>query len=195
MSSYWVRSQTIKQIAISRRNHSHQRTTHEIVTDNNGEFKFVTGQRVPVTYIISYVGYDTKEVLVSSYGHVPIELQKADVQLDDVVVVGYGTQKRKDLIGSINKIDPSSTKKIPAGSFEAQLQGKAPGVQFTTNTGVPGEVVTVRLRGATSINADNSPLVCCRWSIHKQHQCSKYKHGRQSNSPIADINPSDIQKC
>ncbi len=168
-------------------------TTHEIITDNNGEFKFVTGQRVPVTYIISYIGYDTKEVLISSYGHTAIELQKGNVQLDDVVVVGYGTQKRKDLIGSVTKIDPSSTKKIPAGSFEAQLQGKAPGVQFTTNTGVPGEVVTVRLRGATSINADNSPLYVVDGVFINSTSVQSINTGGKASSPIADINPSDIE--
>ena len=53
-------------------------TTHEVSTGKNGEFEFITGQRVPVTYVISYVGYETKEVLVSSYGHIDIELLKKE---------------------------------------------------------------------------------------------------------------------
>ena len=168
-------------------------TTHEVSTGKNGEFEFITGQRVPVTYVISYVGYETKEVLVSSYGHIDIELTEGSVQLDDVLVVGYGTQKRKDLIGSVTKIDPSSTKKIPAGSFDAQLQGKAPGVQFTTNTGVPGEAVTVRLRGATSINADNSPLYVIDGVFINSSSLQSINTGGKASSPIADINPADIE--
>src|SRR6478735_6356401 len=133
-------------------------TTHEVLTDNKGGFQFLTGQKIPVVMIVSFVGYRTTELTVNQIGFINIELEESAEQLNDVVVVGYGTQKRRNLIGSVSKIDPSETRSIPTGSFEAKLQGKVPGVQITTNTGVPGEVVNVRLRGATSINADNTPL-------------------------------------
>jgi len=67
-------------------------------------------------------------------------------------------RKRKNLIGSITKVNPSEVSSIPVGSIDAQLQGKVSGVQISSATGVPGEAVNVRVRGATSINADNDPL-------------------------------------
>nr|GFB65058.1 hypothetical protein [Tanacetum cinerariifolium] len=79
-------------------------------------------------------------------------------QLNEVVVVGYGTQQRKNLIGAIAKVDPTDTKELPVGSFDAQLQGKVSGVQISSSTGVPGEAVNVRVRGATTINGSNNPL-------------------------------------
>ena len=168
-------------------------TTHQVLSDKKGEFNFITGQRVPVTYIISFVGYATREIKISSYGYQVIELKETNQQLNDVVVVGYGSQRRKDLIGSISKIDPELTKKIPAGSFDAQLQGRAAGVQFTTNTGVPGEAVTIRLRGATSINADNTPLFIIDGVFVNSTSLQSINTGGKSTSPLADINPSDIE--
>src|SRR5690349_20957122 len=63
-------------------------TTHEVVTDNNGKFHFLTGQRLPVTYSISYVGYQTAETIQTADGYINISLQQANNQLSDVVVVG-----------------------------------------------------------------------------------------------------------
>ena len=76
-------------------------TTHEVLSDNNGEFKFITGQRVPVTYIVTYVGYKAKEIEVDNYDHAELKLQGVNAQLNDVVVVGYGTQRRSDVTGAV----------------------------------------------------------------------------------------------
>lgn len=129
----------------------------EVLTDQKGNFSidFIPGKH---QLIITYTGYQERNILPESENFLNILLTPSNKQLDEVVVVGYGTQKRKELIGAVSKIDPSETKTIPAGGFDAQLQGKAPGVQISSNTGVPGEAVTIRLRGATSINAaGNAP--------------------------------------
>ena len=65
-----------------------------------------------------------------------------------MVVVAYGSQERRNVIGSVAKVSIEDVKNIPGGSFESQLQGKVAGVQITNNTGVPGETVNIRLRGA-----------------------------------------------
>ncbi len=70
-------------------------TTHEVVADNNGEFKFITGQRVPVIYSISYVGYKTREIEVINYEHAELKLTGGNAQLNDVVVVGYGPKSQR----------------------------------------------------------------------------------------------------
>lgn len=168
-------------------------TTHEVVTNNKGEFNFLTGQRLPVTYSISYVGFETLDTTQVSDELFTANLRPAANQLSDVVVVGYGTQQRKNLIGSVSKINPAETKSIPAGSFDAQLQGKVPGVQISSNTGVPGESVNIRVRGATSINADNDPLYVVDGVFINNNTLQTIGTGGKATSPIADINPADIE--
>ena len=167
-------------------------TTHEVIADRNGQFKFVTGQKFPYTLIVTHVGYQPLEVTAGT-PYVEVLLQSAHTQLNDVVVVGYGTQKRRNLIGSVTKVDPTETKGIPTGGFDAQLQGKVPGLQTTTTTGVPGEAVTVRLRGATSINADNTPLYVIDGVFVNSSSLQTVSTGGKATSPIADINPFDIE--
>ncbi len=168
-------------------------TTHEVITDKKGEFNFLTGQRLPVVYQVSYVGYETKEIQQSSDGIFVIALSRSSSQLSDVVVVGYGTQERKNLVGSIAKVNPAETKNIPVGSFDAQLQGKVSGVQISSNTGVPGESVNIRVRGATSINADNDPLYVIDGVFINNNTLQTIGTGGKATSPIADINPADIE--
>ncbi|MCF2489307.1 TonB-dependent receptor [Dyadobacter sp. CY347] len=143
--------------------------------------------------VVSYIGYTTQEIKPGNKGQLSVTLTADQRQLNEVVVVGYGTQERKNLIGSITKVDPTDVKNIPAGSFDAQLQGKVPGVQITSNTGVPGEAVTVRVRGATSINGDNDPLYVIDGVFMNSNSMQTIGTGGKATSPIADINPNDIE--
>lgn len=167
-------------------------TTHEVSADGDGRFSFVTGQKFPYTLIVSFVGYERREVIANG-GYIDIELKELNNELNDVVVVGYVTQQRKNMIGSITKLELTDTKDIPAGSFDAQLQGKVAGVQISSNTGVPGEAINIRLRGATSINAANSPLYVVDGVFINGNSLQTIGTGGKATSPIADINPSDIE--
>lgn len=166
-------------------------TTHAVQTDGDGRFDFVTGQKFPYTLEIRHLSYQTKTVIANSSPLV-IKLKENTGQLNDVVVIGYATQQRKNLIGSVSKIDPSGTKNIPEASFDAQLQGKAAGVQISSNTGVPGSDIFIRVRGATSINATNDPLYIIDgvWVNNGSLQNIAQDRG---TSPLSDINPSDIE--
>lgn len=166
-------------------------TTHQVLTDDNGNFSFVTGQKFPYVLVISHVSYKTSEIKVDS-SPVSITLVAATSQLADVVVVGYGTQKRSDLTGSVSKINPQEVQTIPEASFDAQLQGKAAGVQINTNTGVPGSDVFIRVRGATSINASNDPLYVVDGVVVNNNSLQNIAQER-ATSPLTDINPNDIQ--
>src|SRR6218665_644921 len=104
-------------------------TTHGVITDAEGKFYFKTGQKLPYTLIVNYIGYELKEVQATT-GTITVSLQTNAKQLSEIVVVGYGTQERKNLIGSITKVDPSEVNAIPVGSIDAQLQGKVSGVQI-----------------------------------------------------------------
>ncbi|WP_128544729.1 SusC/RagA family TonB-linked outer membrane protein [Larkinella soli] len=167
-------------------------TTRGTTTDSDGSFRLTLSDRkTPIVF--SYIGYKTQEIAVGNASTLAIQLDADQRQLNEVVVVGYGTQERKNLIGSIAKIDPAETRGIPAGSFDAQLQGKVPGVQISSNTGVPGEAVNIRVRGATSINADNDPLYVVDGVFINSNSLQTVSTGGKASSPISDINPSDIE--
>jgi TonB-dependent starch-binding outer membrane protein SusC len=163
-----------------------------VLSDAEGKYTISLSAREKVLQF-SLVGYQQHEVNITDQTTLNISLQVGNKQLDEVVVVGYGTQKRKNLVGAVTKINPAESKSIPAGSFDAQLQGKAAGVQISSNTGVPGEVVNVRLRGATSINADNSPLYVVDGVFINSSSLQTVNTGGKATSPIADINPADIE--
>lgn len=166
--------------------------TNQAQTDKDGKFQLITGQPFPYNIVVSYLGYDSKTVRAEG-SPISVELTASLNQLQDVVVIGYGTQKKKDLIGSVSKVDPAATVNIPTGSFDAQLQGKVPGVQITSNTGVPGEALNIRLRGATSINAGNDPLYVVDGVFLNSNSLQTINTGGKATSPIADINPADIE--
>lgn len=132
-------------------------TTHEVLTDNNGGFHFVTGQKLPYILIISFVGYQTLEIQADSKS-IEIPLEEKHSQLNEVVVVGYGTQRKKDLTGSVASVPGVVLKQTPVTSFDKALQGTIPGVQVTQSSGQPGASATIRIRGGNSINGGNEPL-------------------------------------
>lgn len=169
----------------------HKNGGAEVLTDQDGRFvlEFGSGKQ---RLVVSMVGYQERELVIDADQSLKIILQPTNKQLDEVVIVGYGTQKRKDLIGSVSKINPADTRTIPTGGFDAQLQGKAAGVQITSTTGVPGEAVSIRLRGATSINADNTPLFIIDGVFVNSSSLQTLNTGGKATSPIADINPNDI---
>ena len=180
-------------------------TTHEVVTDKEGEFRFITGQHPPLVLVVSYIGFKTREENVTSTGFISINLQGTTNQLSDVVVVGYGTQTRRSLASSIAKVDAEETKQIPVASFDAQLQGKAAGLQVNSQSGTPGEGIRIRVRGSTSIYAGNDPLYVIDGVFVNSNTLSNpdattadgkagpVNLGEKSTSALADINPSDIE--
>ncbi len=167
-------------------------TTHQVSTDVNGAFTFSTGQKLPYTLIVSYIGYQKKEVDATAE-NIQISLTPLNNELNEVLVVAYGTQERRDVIGAVSKTKLDDVKAIPGGSFESQLQGKIAGVQITTNTGVPGEAINVRLRGATSIYGNNNPLYIIDGVFIENSSLQTYSTGGKATSPIADLNPNDIE--
>jgi len=167
-------------------------TTEGTTTSPDGTFSLPT---LPenATLILSFVGYKSQEVKAGRDGSLTVRLAPDQGQLNEVVVVGYGTQQRKNLTGSIVKVDPSDTKEIPVGSFDAQLQGKVSGVQISSNSGVPGQATNVRVRGATTINGSNTPLYVVDGVFMNNNSLQTISTGGKASSPIADLNPADIE--
>ncbi len=116
---------------------------------------------VPVNSILvfSYIGFQTQEILVTSDSTtINVVLQEDAAQLDEVVVIGYGTQKKKEITGAVSVISTESIEKLKPTRVEQALQGQVAGVNITTNSGSPGSGATISIRGV-STNGDSRPLI------------------------------------
>ena len=131
-------------------------TTSGSVTDMNGKFSLQTSVPNP-SFAFSYVGYETKEISPKSSEILKIELRETNKELETVVVVGYGTMRKKDLTGSVALVKSSDIKSLPVPSVSDALQGRAAGVQVISS-GAPGSDAVFRIRGTGTINNAN-PLV------------------------------------
>ena len=133
-------------------------TTTATITDINGKYKISAPTNG--TLVFSYLGYQTKEVPVSSISGntLDVVLQEESNMLDELVVVGYGTMRKSDLTGSVSTTKGKDIIKQQSFSALEGLKGKAAGVNIFTNTGQPGGEMRVIIRGISTINASASPL-------------------------------------
>jgi len=169
-------------------------TTHHVVADEEGAFTFITAQKVPVVYEVSHVGYETRAITVNDYKPVDVRLKPGNAQLSDVVVVGYGTQRRSDVSGAVTSV-PKNLLTQPATSFDNLIQGAVPGVAVTQSSAQPGSTATIRVRGGNSISFGNEPLyVIDGFIIYNNNSFtnSGASNGSSVNA-LATINPSDIE--
>ncbi|QXV64738.1 TonB-dependent receptor [Mucilaginibacter sp. 21P] len=167
-------------------------TTNAATSDVNGRFQLVTGQSFPYILAVSFIGYKTKE-LVAKGSPVTIKLIENVNQLNDVVVVGYGTQKRTDITGSVASVSKNLLKQ-PAASFDNLLQGSVSGVAVTQNSGQPGGSATIRIRGGNSISFGNAPLyVIDGFIIYNNNDNVNIGSNGPSVNALSTINPSDIE--
>jgi TonB-linked SusC/RagA family outer membrane protein len=125
-------------------------------TSKDGSFRI----NVPANAVLlfSYVGLAPKEVPLGNQTNIQVQMESLGQGLQDVVVVGYGTQKKTNLTGSITTISAAAYKDQPVVSVSSALQGRASGVAVSSASGAPGGVVKIRIRGTNSINSSNDPL-------------------------------------
>ncbi|NVO09925.1 MAG: TonB-dependent receptor [Bacteroidales bacterium] len=129
------------------------------ITDVNGKYRLVSDQLVASSVIVySYIGYTKLEETCGELAVIDVALNPDQYALDEMVVIGYGTAKRRNVLGAVTKVDSKELTRLPVAGVAQALQGLAAGVQVTQNTGAPGEGVSVRIRGAGSINSSNDPL-------------------------------------
>ncbi len=162
-------------------------------TSTDGKGEFTLDAKVGDVLVISAIGYQPTEVTVGNQPSITVTLNESASQLSEVVIVGYGTQDRKDLVGAVSQVNADEIKNRPVASFDQQLQGRAAGVQVAANTGVPGDGIFFRIRGTTSINASNDPLYVVDGVFVNNQSLQKITTQGQANNPLADINPADIE--
>lgn len=127
--------------------------------DVDGAFKLLLNEDAKnATLVISFIGYITQEVPIGESEIFNIILLEDATVLSEVVVTGYTAQQKGKITGAVNVVGEELISKLPVPSIDQALQGRAPGVVVTQNTGAPGEGVAVRIRGAGSINSGNNPL-------------------------------------
>ncbi len=167
-------------------------TNRGAVSDINGAVQLAVPD-AKGTLVFSFIGYKTQEIPLTDQPKITVQLEADQRQLGEVVVVGYGTQDRKNLVGAVTQVNADEIRNRPVASFDQGLQGKAPGVQVSANTGVPGDVIFFRIRGTTSINASNDPLYVIDGVFVNNQSLQKITTQGQANNPLADINPADIE--
>ncbi|PWA06219.1 SusC/RagA family TonB-linked outer membrane protein [Flavobacterium psychrotolerans] len=169
-------------------------TTHSVTTDAEGKFYFQTGQKFPYTLIVSYIGYKKTEVIVD--GSPTIINLKQDIQeLNELVVVGYGSQKRKDITGAVSSVPKTNLNQVTS-SADNLLRGAVAGVVVTQSSGQPGASSSVRIRGGNSITAGNEPLYVIDgvliYNDNNNGTAGVVNAGAGVNV-LSTINPNDIE--
>ena len=133
-----------------------QGTTNGTVTDMNGRYSIAV-QKESSSLRFSYMGFDNQEIVPGKRRVIDVILTENSVVIDDVVVIAYGTKKRRDMIGSVSKIKSEEMSLMQGGRFENSLQGLASGVQVV-NDGMPGSTPQIKIRGIGSIASGSDPL-------------------------------------
>ena len=167
-------------------------------TNASGVFS-VTVPSGAKTLIISSVGMKQKEVSIGSSNIVEITLEPTVQNLNEVVVIGYGTAKRANITSSISSVSAKDIKDLPVAGVDQAIQGKVAGVTVTNNSGQPGGGVSIKVRGVTTINS-NDPLIVIDGVpfISNTKNSAGYaglggSDGQTGNSVMATLNPNDIE--
>ncbi len=166
-------------------------TNVSTITGEDGSFSLRGA--IPFTLVFSSVGFETLEQVINrEVSDLVVTLQTKDASLEEVVVVGYGSQSRKTITGAISTVNAEQIKNVPMPSPDQLLQGRSSGVTVSASSGEPGTGVMVRVRGATSINASSDPLYVIDGVPIVAQSLAQTTFG-QSTNPMADLNPSDIE--
>ena len=169
-------------------------TTTGAITDAEGRYR-ITVPNAESILVFSFVGFLTEEITTGNRTTIDVRLAGDLKSLSEVVVVGYGTQKKSDLTGSVSSITAKDIRQVPVASLDQALQGRATGVQVTQASAAPGGGVSIRIRGGNSIQASNEPLfVIDGIPIFPSNATfAPGNAGGQAQNALANLNPGDIE--
>lgn len=152
-------------------------TTIGTITDVDGNFSFEAPQGS--TLVISYIGYQAQEIKVSGNAPIKVVLSEDSEKLDEVVVIGYGSQKKSDMTGGIVAVGNEKLQMVTTNNLMDKLAGQVPGLNITMEKASPSEDQVLRVRGENSLTADNSPLIVL--------------DGIPYSGSLGDIDPDNIE--
>ncbi|KAA5542370.1 SusC/RagA family TonB-linked outer membrane protein [Adhaeribacter rhizoryzae] len=160
-------------------------TTNGTTTDASGTYAL----NIPNgggTLVVSFIGYQTKEVAINNQTTINITLSPDAKALEEVVVVGYGTQRKSDMTGAVSSVKAEALQERPAASLNQALAGRVTGANVSVNSGRPGGRANIRIRGNTSVSVTNNPLYVIDGVILNVTNLAN------GSTPIDYINPNDI---
>lgn len=153
-------------------------TTNGTVTDFDGNFSIKVSNPNSVL-VFSYIGFTAQEVPLNNRTSINVTMTENATSLDEVVIIGYGTQIKREVTGSVQTIKAEEFADIPVSQITQKLQGRLAGVQINQTTGIPGQGMSVRIRGQLSVSGGSDPLYVV--------------DGFPINGDISSINPDEIQ--
>lgn len=160
-------------------------------TDSEGYYK-ISAPNEKAVLVFSFISFITEEKVVGSSKVINVSLNDRLNDLEEVVVVGYGTEKKSDLTGSISSLKAEEIVQNKTVSFIEAMQGKLAGVQITSASGEPGAAVNINIRGANSINAGTTPLYVID-GVQIDANNGEVGSFSAASNPLSSINPSDIE--
>ncbi|GHA36828.1 SusC/RagA family TonB-linked outer membrane protein [Salinimicrobium marinum] len=155
-----------------------QGTNRGVTTDFDGNYE-ITDVPSDGVLVFSYVGFTTQNVNINGRNEIDVVLEQDTEALEEVVVVGYGTQRREAVTGSVSSIGGEELREVPSANISEALQGRLPGVELSQTSSQPGAPQQIRIRGTRSLTASNDPLIVL--------------NGVPFAGSLNDINPNDIQ--
>ncbi|GAA4433761.1 TonB-dependent receptor [Ravibacter arvi] len=168
-------------------------TTTGTAADPDGKFT-VSAQEGDIL-VISFIGFITQEVKIGAASQIDVVLVADNTAMEEIVVIGYGTVRKKDLTGSVASLQPKDFNKGVITAPDQLIQGRTPGVMVINNTGQPGGATTVRIRGNSSIRAGNNPLFVLDGiplSGTSARPGGSSGFGTDAGNPLTYLNPNDI---
>ncbi|ALW85473.1 SusC/RagA family TonB-linked outer membrane protein [Hymenobacter sedentarius] len=163
-------------------------TTNGTSSGADGSFSLTV--KPNATLVISSVGYTSQNVAVGNQSTITVTLATSATELSEAVVVGYGTQQKADLTGSVASLTNKDIANAPVQTFEQAIQGKAAGVVIENSSGKLGQAIKVRVRGTSSVSGDTQPLYVID---NIPVQSDNFSSTSAPTNPLADINPNDIE--
>ena len=159
------------------------------LSDFDGNYSITARQGQ--TLVFSYLGFKTREIVIGDGNRIDVELIQDAQLIEEVVITGYSTIKRSDMVTAHTSLDVEDLNRTVNQTIEQTLQGRAAGVQVTQNTGQPGGGISVNIRGVSTINGNTQPLYVVDGV---QMQVEQVEFGSQSASnPLSGLNPSDVE--
>ncbi len=161
------------------------------ITQLDGTYQLEAESNSVLVY--SFVGMKRQEISVEGNRKINVTMEEENINLGELVVVGYSTTSRKLISGSVDVVGEEEIKISPIRTIEGVLQGKAAGVSITQNSGTPGSQNLIKLRGGSSINASNQPLVVIDGVPVLTGSFGQIGYSGQEISAMSDLNPNDIE--
>ncbi|QIL75660.1 SusC/RagA family TonB-linked outer membrane protein [Hymenobacter sp. HDW8] len=163
-------------------------TTNGVSTSADGAFSLTVQPNAFL--VVSSIGYNTQTISIGNQSEINVRLATNETVLNEAVVVGYGSQSKSEVTGSVTQLSSKDVENVPVVSFEQAIQGRTPGVTINQTSGKLGAGVQIRVRGASSVTASNQPLyVIDGIPVTSQDVGTDV----EPLNPLADLNPNDIE--